>query len=430
MGDIHFYLKKPEKTTGESLIFLQWKFNGRILRFAFGQTIHPEDWNPKKERVKLKTKTTRDGRYNLNDLLDGLVEVCQKTYHEHIKEGIPSPEIIKETLQKAVAADRDEQSRLDQQSPITFYCLLEDFMNNNIPHKGKKKSIHTVKSYKTVYNHLKTFEKKTGYKVSFDTIRVDFAGKYLNFHLGAGASHNTITKHFKAIKAVMNRAASLGYINNFEYKHKDFSMSYEESDAIYLSTKEIEQLYSYDLSHKERLERVRDLFVFGCLVGLRFSDFTNIKPENIMKDGEDTYIYVNTSKTGEEVIIPCHPIVLEIFHKYQKNPNQLPRALSNQKFNEYIKEASAMAGLKERGRLQSAPEKELYECIGSHTCRRSFATNLYLEGFPIYDIMKITGHKTEKAFRTYIKVSKLETAKRLGVHLKATWKANPLRKVG
>lgn len=60
-------------------------------------------------------------------------------------------------------------------------------------------------------------------------------------------------------------------------------------------------------------------------------------------------------------------------------------------------------------------------CISSHTARRSFATNYYLEGFPTIDLMKITGHKTEKAFLTYIKVSQLDTAKRLNQHMKKKW---------
>lgn len=111
-------------------------------------------------------------------------------------------------------------------------------------------------------------------------------------------------------------------------------------------------------------------------------------------------------------------VVVEIFNKYDSNANKLPVAPSNQKFNDYIKEVGERADLSETGRLSNDPEKSLYDCISSHTARRSFATNLYLDGFPILDIMKITGHKTEKAFMKYIKVSKIDTAKRLHKHYK------------
>jgi integrase len=263
--------------------------------------------------------------------------------------------------------------------------------------------------------------------VSFETIRETFATKYLNFLKSQGQSHNSITKDFKSIKAIMNKAVKTGLTNNIEYQREAFSMSYKDADAVYLSYKEIQQLYNCNFSNDKRLENVRDLFVFGCLVGLRFKDFSNIKPENIFSDEDELFLRVNTSKTNEYVVIPCHPVVLEIFNKYQHNKNRLPRALCNQKFNEYIKEACKKAKLTEKGRLLTEPSKELYNCISSHTCRRSFATNLYLHRVPVRDIMKLTGHRTEKAFLNYIKVSPLENAKRIGKRLKSGWKRNHLR---
>jgi len=134
-----------------------------------------------------------------------------------------------------------------------------------------------------------------------------------------------------------------------------------------------------------------------------------------------------TQKTRELVIIPANPIVLEIFKKYEKNDHRLPRSISNQKFNEYVKNACETAGLVEKGRLSKEPEKPLFSCISSHMARRSFATNLYLEGFPTIDLMKITGHKTEKVFLKYIRVSKLDTAKRLNEHIKKNWNSKILK---
>ena len=161
--------------------------------------------------------------------------------------------------------------------------------------------------------------------------------------------------------------------------------------------------------------------MFGCFVGLRFSDYSTIKPEYIVKVEKEHYIKLITQKTKDLVIIPCNPIVLKIFDKYSENQNKLPRAISNQKFNDAIKVACELAELTEKGRLSTEPGKELFKCISSHTARRSFATNLYLEGFPVIDLMKITGHKTEKAFMRYIRVTKLDAAKRLNTHMKTMW---------
>jgi len=86
-----------------------------------------------------------------------------------------------------------------------------------------------------------------------------------------------------------------------------------------------------------------------------------------------------------------------------------------------------LIGLTEKGRLSTNPSLELWECISSHTARRSFATNYYLQEFPIVHLMKITGHRTEKSFYKYIKISKLESAKRLSIHNKKRWSEKMLK---
>lgn len=229
---------------------------------------------------------------------------------------------------------------------------------------------------------------------------------------------------------VLGEALEMDLTNNIKFKSKKFSFSEVDGDSVYLTEKEIIDLYKFDLSENKRLEAARDLFVFGCFIGLRYSDYSSIKSENIVKVDGDHYIKLITQKTGDLVIIPCNPVVLKIFRKYSHNPNQLPKAVSNQKFNEAIKDACKEAGLTEKGRLSTEPKKELWQCISSHTCRRSFATNLYLEGFPVIDLMKIIGHKTEKAFLRYIKVDKLNAAKRLNTHIKIMWSKKLLKVAG
>src|SRR5262249_21915053 len=150
--------------------------------------------------------------------------------------------------------------------------------------------------------------------------------------------------------------------------HEDFTAAREDTDAVYLSEREIIKLYNFDFSNSKRLESVRDLFVFGSFVGLRFSDYSSVKPENIVEieneDGsKENYIKLIPKKTNDLVIIPCNPIVLQIFKKYSHNANRLPKAISNQKFNEAIKDACKLAGFNEIGRLGTDPKKELWQCV-------------------------------------------------------------------
>ncbi len=425
MSEVNFYLKDPKKE-GDTPIYLKFLYNGKILKFYIGQSIHKNKWSFNKQRVKNNKLTTADGKHYVNNLLDNLAKECMIAYNEAIKDGIPAPETLKEKL-TAFMQQNDEPEGTQK---VTLFNLAERFTNNEIKYKGKDKSPNTIKTYNTTYGHMKDFVKKEpeySKGIDFEDIDLDFYYKFVAFLKGKKLGQNAISKDIQIIKVFMSEAVDLGYTENMKFRHKKFAVARIDTDAIYLKEDELMKLYNHDFSEKKKLEAVRDLFIFGCYVGLRFSDYSTIKPENIVTIDGDCFIKQITQKTGELVIIPCNPVVMEIFNKYKNNPNRLPRTISNQKFNEYIKEACKEAKLNETGRLATEPLLELHECVSSHTARRSFATNLYLDGFPTIDIMKVTGHRTEKAFMKYIRVSKLDTALRLSQHIKNNWSKKLLK---
>lgn len=457
MGEVNFYLKKAEKSTGLSLIYLQFKYKGNKLVFSFGQSIDPKNWNDNKQRVKSNKQTTADGDHSLNDLLGNLKEVCEKAYKDELKNGTPTTDTLKSYLIRFINQNTDAE-KIERE---TFFSLLDRFISGEVKiSRGEKKKIGrsraqgTINNYHALKIHLLDFERLKRYRVDFDTMNKDFFNKYTSFlkdHIwknqwneqkgqllkkrktivasqpGAGLSNSSIAKDIRKLKVVMNEAVEMGYTNNHEFRKGYFSYSEDETDAVSLSDQEIIKLYRRDFSDNKKLEQVRDLFVFSSFIGLRYSDISSIGPDNIVSIEDELFIKTITQKTKELVIIPCNPIVLKIFEKYQGNKNRLPRAFANQVYNRYVKDVCKMAGLTEKGRLSTDPKKELWECISSHTARRSFATNLYLDGYPVNEIMKCTSHKTEKAFWKYIKVSKLDSAKRLMKHQKANWSAKILQ---
>ena len=217
----------------------------------------------------------------------------------------------------------------------------------------------------------------------------------------------------------MNEAAERKLHTNFEYRYKSFSTPKKEVESIYLNNDEIETIVKLDLSKNQRLEKVRDLFVVGCYTGLRYSDLTTIIAENVSND--ERFFKIKTIKTEEYVEIPIHAQVKRIMEKYKGiTPNSLPEAISNPKMNKYLKEIGIKAKLDEsvsyienkgNKRIQmKAPKHDLITC---HTSRRSFATNEFNAGTPTNLIMAITGHRTEKAFLTYIKTTKTQKANKL-----------------
>jgi integrase len=130
-------------------------------------------------------------------------------------------------------------------------------------------------------------------------------------------------------------------------------------------------------------------------------------------------ITIRQQKTDNPVQIPIHPVFREIWERY----GGLPLVISNQKFNDHIKDVCKAARINEtvlksitKGGKRITTSYKKWQLVSSHTARRSFATNLYRQGFPSIGIMSITGHKTETAFLKYIKVGKEEHAEMLMKH--------------
>jgi len=190
----------------------------------------------------------------------------------------------------------------------------------------------------------------------------------------------------------------------------DFKIVDEETDAIYLSYEEIGAMYALDLSDDLTLELYRDMFVLGCLSGLRYSDFNNLSWNDMRND----LLYKKTKKMDNWVVIPLRKEAKEIFFKHYA---QSPPKISNPVFNKYIKLIAKMAGITQLVTFSHKKEnknvietKPKYEWVTSHTCRRSFCTNEYLLKTDINLIMRISGHKTHRDFFKYIRVTQEEAA--------------------
>jgi integrase len=433
MPSVNFYLKTPEEKTGLSLIYLQFKYSGQKLVFSFNETINPNHWNNKAMRVK-DNKATLKFSVQVNDLLDNLETELLSAYRTEKSNGIPDKETLKGYLKTWMTRNVKKEDPT-KENKHTLFNLIERFIDGTV---GDTKSPATITKYRTSKKHLEAFQVKKGFSVDFDTINLDFkdafvkylredktVGKGKNKRIIPGLSTNSIHNEIKNLKAFMNMAVEREYTTNTKHTRSSFGVETEETDAVYLTEKEIRNLFKHDFGDNVRLETVKDVFVFSSFVGLRYSDACRIKPKNIVKiDGND-YIKIVSQKTGTPVTIPCNDIVLKILEKY----NPLPAPISNQKFNEYIKEVCKLAGLTETGRLMTDLEKPLYQVISSHTARRSFATNCYKAGMDPRMIMSVTGHKTEKSFNSYIKIGQEEMAKRMGEHMRKSFSLTKLQVV-
>jgi integrase len=403
MAEAKFVLKEP-LSKELTLIYLMFAFNGQRLKYSTGQKINPKFWNPEKQRVKESRLFPEHEGFNA--LLDKLATNVKIAYRDILNAGSsPTTYRLKDELNKIMFKE-------EYAPKLGFLRFVEELVQTS------NRKPNTRRQWGQTLRKLQEYRKATQKEVDFDTINLDFYNSFIAFLTREGYTKNSIGGFIKNVKIFMNEAVDRGLTHNLEYRNRKFKVLEEQVDKIYLTQKELQKLYSLDLSGRQKYAKVRDLFLIACYTGLRFSDLIQVCPENIVNGGHQ--IRVRTEKTGEIVVIPLHPIVRQIIENYG---GRLPPVISNQKMNQYLKEIGKEAEILDttqisitRGGKTDKMVNKKYELITTHTARRSFATNAYLNDVPTISIMKITGHKTEKSFLKYIRISQEDNANKLVNH--------------
>ncbi|MBN1115795.1 MAG: site-specific integrase [Bacteroidales bacterium] len=310
----------------------------------------------------------------------------------------------------------------------TLFGYIQNFINNSEkrinPETGNPVCYKMRREYQVTFNYLKKYAKKYG-EPDFIDIDLEFYQQFVEFLrnyeekdldgtiIKSGLAVNTIGKKIQTLKIFLNDATEQGINKYQKYKSRKFKALAEESDNIYLTKDELKQFYEFDFSKQPYLERVRDLFIVASWTGVRYSDLQQISPDKIQGD----FIHLKQKKTGGKVVIPVYNVVKEILKKYN---GKLPKTISNQKYNDYLKKAAEIAEINtvfiktvSVNGLVVEKKYPKYDLISSHTARRSFCTNAYKDNIPTLSIMAISGHKTEKAFLKYIKVDGEEHARKV-----------------
>jgi integrase len=411
MATINYLVKGQKNVTN---ILLRFK-NGRKfdLTATTDLKVEPKKWSVVKQKVKLTADDATKDEVNQK-----LSELEKFIFDEFNSDNSKGEFIDKHWLKKKIANFFNrpiDETAVDQ---IFFIPFIDTFIKNAPTRiiKGKNKTIAkgTITKYNTTLNKLKEYENRFKTKLKFTDLDLTFYDRFVNF-LSQEQKINlgTIGNYIGTVKTIARDAKLKGLPVHEHIEHPNFFVPKITADSIYLNNEEINKIFNYDFKGVERLENTRDLFIIGLRTGLRISDFLRLKDANI-KNG---YIEIETQKTGQTVTIPLHKQIEEILEKR----NGFPRSISDQKFNEHVKELCEVAGFKEKvqgskiNKETKRKEDGIYhkwELVTSHICRRSFATNLYGK-LDNLTIMAITGHQTETQFLKYIKITKTEKADKL-----------------
>jgi hypothetical protein len=277
----------------------------------------------------------------------------------------------------------------------------------------------TLTVIRSMKRHLTSFEAHLGCTITFDKIDAKFYEQFVRYltydipllrkcRITKGLMVNTIGKTIRQLKAFLKDRMSKKIIPFMDLAV--FKGMEEEVDGVFLDWSEVAKVYHMGLAMQPKLEKYRDIFVVGCLTGFRFSDYSNLQ----FDEYRNGMLHVVQKKTLTPVVVPLRAEAKAIL--VDKYGMRMPK-ISHVKFNKYVKEIVRLAGIKEpvkmthkKGTALVEETRPKYAWVSSHTCRRTFCTNEYLAGTPVELIMAVSGHKSEKSFRRYIKADGMKKA--------------------
>lgn len=424
---------KNMRKDGTSIVFIQYCFCAeKRITINTKIAVPPAFWNRKRVCISANLPLAYGLAKDLNNELKRLKRLAEDILDFAGRAGVDnkgsflkqifSPDFNLDTLEKNLDNVRALVNSNVTNTNLNVYYQIDDYIKS----KEKRVSAETIGVYRQMKDHLFAYECYRCKPITFESFDYNFYENYVEFltyeyiqkrrkNSIKGLRVNTIGKSIKHLRGFIKDRVKRKIIPPIDLS--DYKGMEEETDAIYLTEKEIEEIRCADLSEHPLLEKYRDLLVFGCLTGLRFSDFIQIKSTDV----RGTKLFKKQEKSDHWVVIPLKAEAYQIFT--EKFKRSIP-IVSNPDFNYYIKEIGKIAGVCELitfshkhgngNRIESKPK---YAWITSHTCRRSFCTNEFLAGIPVLLIMKISGHKKEKDFYRYIRI----TAEQAALQIEKLW---------
>ena len=401
------------KTTGRQQIRIRF-YHGRInLRAKSGIFIldNPAYWDGHK-MVDTRRTNDEERRYH-NECRAKLESMCKAI--DEAWQQAQGGDIPKDWLKKQVSLflkpKKNKDGAANAETSITLLKAITKFIDEaptrileSGARKGQPVSPRTIMQYRQMQSGVVEFLHTQKVKdLKIQDLNKEFYDQYVMFLNSKGYKLNNVGKHIKNLKAVINWLPLKQRIDCEFVAPRKCPKLAEEVDNVYLSTEELQKIQNVELK-QDYLDRVRDQFILLAWTGCRYSDLDKLADPESMERG---YFELEQKKTGTKVCIPVFPAVRSIFEKYN---GVLPSVISNQKFNVFLKEICKLAGIDSMesithtiGGKRVKETSPKYELVSAHTARRSFATNMFESGAPALVIMQITGHKTEKAFLSYIK---------------------------
>lgn len=378
---ILFYLRRNYlNRDGKACIMIRLTINGDVAQFSSKLEVEPEFWDVKAGKIVGKSKNARE----MNNIMEEIRRVIRNHYHSiEMSETLVTAEKVKNAFLGIETGRR------------TLITLYKSFVEDTKKLVGISKSAETYAKYERSLRRMEAFMM---YKYKITDIALKeishmFIADYeMYLRTECKCNENTTAKFIQTFRQIIVKAKNNGWI--FVDPFANYKIKKKRVDRGYLSQQEMDVIIEKEFSC-QRLEQVRDVFIFCCFTGLSYIDVKQLRAKDICASIDDKlWIMTKRQKTNTSVNVPLLRIPLAILEKYKgKLPNDaLLPVLSNQKLNAYLKEIADLCGIEKN--------------ITFHMARHTFATTTtLLNGIPIETVSKMLGHTNIVTTQIYARIT-------------------------
>ena len=348
-----------------ALVQAEALLNQRKVYFKTNIYLKPEHWDKQTSQVCNHPQAN-----DLNSMLFEFVLHLQAIELSLWKRGIPvTLSLLKDAIKK------------DKPVNVTFPVFARTYVQESDRKRSTKENLLTTVTV------LQEFRPGIDFKDITYTFLRDF-----EVHLKEkGNSVNTVAKHMRQLRTLVNEAINQGYIPSDAYPFRKYKIKQEKGRKEFLTPDELKRLENLDVDKK--LRHVLDAFLFCCYTGLRYSDFCQLTPENIIRVNGKRWLYFKSVKTGVEIRLPLHLLfegkALAVLERYDI-VTDFAKIGPNSEANKYLAQLATLARIRKH--------------ITYHTARHTCATLLVHQGVPITTVQKLLGHTSVRTTEVYSEV--------------------------
>lgn len=399
------FLLDREKDNPTAKLRYRIKWDGNIVAFNLGYRVEVQKWSTETQRCKANTThgNKKVSASVINRKIQLFESACEKTFQKYeIDDLIPNQDQFREWFNVEIGRRPKEELKSEK----NFFEIYDMFVNEESI--NSQWNFRTLQKMKTQKKVLEEFD----HDISFEKFNEQYLSNYQRYLEGKNHKNSTISKELAALKWFLKWAMKKGYTKSGEFEKFKPKIKNVQKKIIFLNKSELKRFTEYEIpTDKSYLEKIRDVFLFQCFTGLRYSDVFNLKRSDV-KDG---YLEITTLKTADNLIIELNSYSRKLLNKYidvEFEHNKALPVISNQKMNDYLKELAELAEIDElvtqtyfKGNERIEEVLPKYSLMSTHAGRRTFVCNALSLGIPPQVVMKWTGHSDYKAMKPYIDIA-------------------------